>query len=240
MVVHDSQIALAAALAGGPGVIVNSGTGSVAGGVNSRGESVRVGGWGNIVGDEGSAYAIGRRALGACMKSFDGRGPPTKLLELVMKRLDCTSPQGIIEAVYIKKMTIAEMAGISALVTEAAAARDFVAGEILEEAGGELARMASTVAKKLRLDRGAYNVATVGSVFTSDQLRKSFTMNLRRLSPRAVPVSPQFPQVFGSAMIAMQKGGVELSARVLSTMAASMKRLPRSVVANPQAFQAST
>jgi hypothetical protein len=41
-------------------------------------------------------------------------------------------------------------------------------------------------------------------------------------------------------MIAMQKGGIELSARVLSTMAASMKRLPRSVVANPQAFQAST
>jgi N-acetylglucosamine kinase-like BadF-type ATPase len=158
----------------------------------------------------------------------------------VMKRMDCASPGEIIEAVYVKKMTVAEMAALSSVVTEAADAGDIVAAGILEEAGEELARMAATVAKRLRLDKRRHEVATVGSVFTSDQLLDSFTRNLRTLSPRAVPVSPEFPQVFGSVMLAMRREGIELSSKVLSVLASSMKRLPKSVVANPRAYRAST
>jgi N-acetylglucosamine kinase-like BadF-type ATPase len=232
MVVHDSQMAVVAALAGRPGVIVNAGTGSVAGGINSAGESVRVGGWGNIIGDEGSGYAIGQGALRACMRAFDGRGPQTSLLGPVLTRLGVDSAQDIVESVYVKKMTVAEMAGVSSLVTEAARKGDRVARSILEEAGHELAEMATTVARRLSLERAAYDVATVGSVFSSPPVINAFTEELRERSPMGRIVSPAFPQVFGSVMLAMRKGGVETTTEVVANLASSMRRLPKAVVPN--------
>jgi len=90
LIVNDALIALVAgvplqpASTVGPGVVLISGTGSIAYGVNSQGLAARAGGWGTSLGDEGSGYWIGRRALKAVARAADGRGPQTRLTALVL------------------------------------------------------------------------------------------------------------------------------------------------------------
>ena len=76
-IVNDALIALVAGAGASPGVVVISGTGSIAYGVSHHGVAARAGGWGPTLGDEGSGYWIGRRALAAVMRDADGRGPRT-------------------------------------------------------------------------------------------------------------------------------------------------------------------
>src|ERR1700730_9325801 len=79
-VVHvttDCEIALEAIAGTGPGIVLISGTGSVAYGRNSKGETARAGGYGPWVGDEGSAFDIGRRAMGAVARNREAAGPAT-------------------------------------------------------------------------------------------------------------------------------------------------------------------
>src|SRR5579872_3801360 len=79
LVVNDALIALVAGVGEAPGIVVIAGTGSIAYGRNAAGEAARAGGWGHMIGDEGSGYWIGREALAAVMRAGDGRGPETAL-----------------------------------------------------------------------------------------------------------------------------------------------------------------
>src|SRR5213078_4483038 len=79
LVVNDALIALAAGAGDDPGIVIISGTGSIVYGRNERVEAARAGGWGHMIGDEGSGYWIGREALAAVMRAGDGRGPETGL-----------------------------------------------------------------------------------------------------------------------------------------------------------------
>jgi N-acetylglucosamine kinase-like BadF-type ATPase len=91
LIVNDALIALVAGAGASPGVVVISGTGSIAYGVSHRGLAARAGGWGPTLGDEGSGYWIGRRALAAVVRDVDGRGPGTQLTPRV---LDLSSTPG--------------------------------------------------------------------------------------------------------------------------------------------------
>src|SRR5205085_10696076 len=73
---NDGAVALAAATGGREGIVVVAGTGSIAYGADRSGRSLRSGGWGYIIGDEGSAYAIARQALRAASCTGDGPAPP--------------------------------------------------------------------------------------------------------------------------------------------------------------------
>src|SRR3989441_10682749 len=90
VVVNDALIALAAGAGDAPGIVVIAGTGSIVYGRNGRDEAARAGGWGHIVGDEGSGYWIGREALAAVMRATDGRGPATRLTEDVLAHFNIT------------------------------------------------------------------------------------------------------------------------------------------------------
>ena len=83
----DTDAALAGAFAGRPGVVVIAGTGSGAAGRDAAGRTVRVGGHGFLLGDEGGGYWIGREAVRAALRAADGTGPPTALTELVRRRV---------------------------------------------------------------------------------------------------------------------------------------------------------
>src|SRR5438445_1390170 len=80
---NDARIALTGAVGYGGGVVVIAGTGSVAFGRNEAGQETRAGGWGPIVGDEGSGFGIARAALGAIVRAWDGRGPETRMTEML-------------------------------------------------------------------------------------------------------------------------------------------------------------
>src|SRR2546423_12777573 len=79
LVVNDALIALVAGAGDAPGIVIIAGTGSIVYGRNGGGEAARAGGWGHIIGDEGSGYWIGREALAAVMRAADRRGPATQL-----------------------------------------------------------------------------------------------------------------------------------------------------------------
>jgi N-acetylglucosamine kinase-like BadF-type ATPase len=79
VVVNDALVALVAATGEAPGIVIVAGTGSIAYGRNARRLAARSGGWGHMIGDEGSGYWIGRQALAAAVREVDGRGPRTAL-----------------------------------------------------------------------------------------------------------------------------------------------------------------
>src|SRR6478672_8974858 len=96
VVVNDALVALEAGAPGQPGVVVISGTGSISYGRNARGEAARSGGWGYVLGDEGSGYWIGRAALRAVLRQSDRRGPKTALSDLLLEHFGVDQAQSLI------------------------------------------------------------------------------------------------------------------------------------------------
>ena len=121
------------------------GTGSIALARAQDGSITRVGGWGHILGDEGSGYDIGRQGLQAAVRAADGRGPATLLLPLILQYWQLETPEDIIGVVYTLDNK-AKIAQVAAYVTEAAQQGDRVALEIIERAADELALLVQTVA----------------------------------------------------------------------------------------------
>ena len=96
VVVNDALIALVAAAGESPGIVIVAGTGSIAFGRNARGLAARAGGWGHMIGDEGSGYWIGRQALAAAVREVDGRGPHTALTEDVLAHFGVPDAAGLV------------------------------------------------------------------------------------------------------------------------------------------------
>jgi N-acetylglucosamine kinase-like BadF-type ATPase len=88
-VATDYEVALEAAVGTGPGVVLIAGTGSVAYGRNAAGETARAGGYGPWIGDEGSAFEIGRRAVSAVARTRDADAPVTVLTKMIADALEC-------------------------------------------------------------------------------------------------------------------------------------------------------
>jgi N-acetylglucosamine kinase-like BadF-type ATPase len=135
---HDARSALAGAIPSMIGVIVIAGTGSIAFGMNASGESARAGGWGYLLGDQGSAYEIGRQALIAVGEAADGIGPKTVLTSLILEALKIPDTAAITQAIYRDRVPKLRMAAMSAVVTQAAEAGDEVARKIFLEGGKRL------------------------------------------------------------------------------------------------------
>lgn len=140
---NDAELLLSA-LDNAVGVALIAGTGSIALARNAQGSIKRAGGWGHILGDEGSGYDIGRRALQAATRAADGRELATALLELIMQHWNLTSADGLIGKVY-HAADKADIAQISTLVFAAARSGDSTAREIIRQAAQELALAAITV-----------------------------------------------------------------------------------------------
>jgi N-acetylglucosamine kinase-like BadF-type ATPase len=181
-VVGDMVIAMEAAFPGLPGVVVISGTGSVAFGRNHREEAGRAGGWGPAISDEGSGYWIGRAAVSAVMRVHDDAAG-TALLRGILDawRLDS------LEQLVQKANASPAFAELFPAVESAAMAGDPVAQRILDAAGSELATLASIVIGRLWPTEQAVRVAIGGGVFAhSTVVRDTFCNKLRAQCPGAV------------------------------------------------------
>lgn len=145
---NDAELVLGA-LPDSVGVAIVSGTGSIAFGRNADGNRARAGGWGQIIGDEGSGYDFARRMFDAYARDVDGRGPKTALTARLIWRLSLTEPHQLISYVYNSDTSKAEIAKLSHIVVEEADAGDAVAREIIAASARELAITASAVARRL-------------------------------------------------------------------------------------------
>ncbi len=204
VIVNDAMIVLAAGTPDGWGLAMISGTGSIVYGRNRAGQLIRAGGWGYILGDEGSGYAIGQAALQAVMRAHDERAPQTMLTQSVLAHWSLESPTNLVSRVYIDQVSPSEVAKLAVLVEAAATAGDAVAQAILREAGRELALAASAVVRRLGM-QGAIPCAQAGSVIVKGQnIQRMFVQEAAAMGLALDPVTPVTEPAQGAVRLARE------------------------------------
>jgi len=186
LIVNDALVALEAGAPGQPGVVVISGTGSISYGRNAAGEAARSGGWGYVLGDEGSGYWIGRAALRAVLRESDRRGPRTALSALLLKHFGVTQAQGLIHEVYNANLKPAAIGALAQSVQAAFSEGDDVALGILRGAANELEAGALSVARRLDLIGQPFAFILAGGIFRAVPWVQQ---ELERRLPLAAPLS---------------------------------------------------
>ena len=151
IVVNDALVALEAGAPESPGVVIISGTGSIAYGRNSSNDGARAGGWGHVLGDEGSGYWIGRAALRAVLREADQRGPRTALTPLLLQHFGVPEAQSLIHEVYQSTLRPAAIGALARCVQKAFTDGDDAAIGILKAAADELESSGVSVARRLEL-----------------------------------------------------------------------------------------
>ncbi|WP_338254744.1 BadF/BadG/BcrA/BcrD ATPase family protein [Dictyobacter halimunensis] len=144
---NDAELGLSV-LPEAVGVVVIAGTGSIALGRNSSSLTSRAGGWGHLLGDEGSGYALGIQALQAAVRAADGRAPQTILLERILQTWELTNAEELISAVYFSDDK-SKIARLSTCVLQAERDGDATAAALVQTAIAELVLVVKTVAAKL-------------------------------------------------------------------------------------------
>ena len=179
-IVTDAETVLSSGTPEGIGVALISGTGSLAFGKNETGEVARAGGWGYLLGDEGSGYQIAIAAIRAILKSVDGRGSETCLQPAIIQTLGLEAPDALIGFVYQPENNRRDIAVLSKLVFEAAEEGDHVAREILQRAVEALSELVKAVVSRLQFSDDGYALALTGGILIHQQ---DFRLNLlERLS----------------------------------------------------------
>lgn len=206
VVTTDGEIALEDAFGDGAGILLISGTGSVAFGRGPTGTLVRCGGWGPTCGDEGSGAWIGRRALSVLTASHDGREPETRLVGAVLTALELEAVDDLIA--WAAAASPKELAALAVPVVSLAAERDLRANSICTLAAEELVLHVRTLARQLFVDeRAAVPVALAGGMLQ----RGSF---LRRLVEHRLKTAVPGSQLHGEDVVAA-RGAVKLAKRAL-------------------------
>ena len=186
IVVNDALVALTAGAGEAPGIVVIAGTGSIAYGRTGQGVAARAGGWGYLLGDEGGGFWIGRAALAAVVRQFDGRGPSTLLTELVLQHMHLASPAELIHAIYERGMQRLAVSRIGQVVQEALERGDAVAGEIVDRATSELVAAAAAVTQKLEMRGDAFPMILAGGMFRGiPALVTNVSAGLSEVAPRS-------------------------------------------------------
>jgi N-acetylmuramic acid 6-phosphate etherase len=203
-ITNDAALLLAAGTPNGWGVALVAGTGSIAFGRTPDGRVDRAGGWGYILGDEGSAYGIVTAALRAAARAADQRGPATALLERFLAKLELAKPADLIPAIYGGSWDRARLAGLAPLVMEIVET-DAVARDIVIEAAAELALAAATVARKLGLASQKLPLAVTGGVVLANAgYRDQIVIALKTLAVDADPVTSVTEPAEGAVRIALR------------------------------------
>ena len=163
-VVNDATVALVAGAPEGVGVVVVAGTGSIAYGIDPQGQTARSGGWGYLLGDEGSAYWLGHAAVRYGVRAADGRGPATSLFDRICQHLQVESKVQLVRWFYDQNLARNRVADLAFLVEEAARDDDAAASGLLDQAAQHLARAARAVVRQLEFS-SAYPLVLSGGVF---------------------------------------------------------------------------
>lgn len=197
-VTSDAVAALEGAFGGGVGCILIAGTGSICFGKDEKGNIRRTGGFGRFIGDEGSGYGIGRQALRAIAKNFDGRGAPTLLMNIFVSEFNISSPEQLITDIYKNNFDIASVAP---MVLRAAEQGDKIANDILEYQTDELILHIRGIRKKIICAK--LKIAFIGGLIANENIYSA--MLQRKIAGELPDVEihkAKFSPAFGAALIA--------------------------------------
>jgi N-acetylglucosamine kinase-like BadF-type ATPase len=201
----DGRIALEGAFKGKPGIIVIAGTGSFALAKDHKGATHRAGGWGRILGDEGSGYAIGRDGLNAVTKHLDRRGKPTLLTGLIDRKFGLSNHEKIIGAIYRSSFDVSTVAP---LVIEAAEAKDAECQRILNKATFELFEHVRVLVNRIEETKSArakIPVAFIGGLISNENVyRRILTQKITFSMPQVSVVLPEASPTYGAVLLSIR------------------------------------
>ncbi|MBN3944874.1 N-acetylglucosamine kinase [Nostoc sp. NMS9] len=205
IICNDALIALVGGIGQSVGIVVAAGTGSIVFGQNHQGDTKRVGGWGYILGDEGSAYKIAIAGMKAALKSYDGREMSTSLLEDFKQHLDLESIEYLIEVVYRREWGVKQIAALAPIVDFAAASDDVVASSIIDDAVKDLVKATSTVIDAIFSADSVLEVVTTGSVWRGRcKIHERFATSLVKKFPEVKVIFPRYEPAYGAGLLALQ------------------------------------
>jgi N-acetylglucosamine kinase-like BadF-type ATPase len=213
VVVNDALIALVAGAGDAPGVVIIAGTGSIAYGRNAQGEAARAGGWGHMIGDEGSGYWIGREALSAVMRAADGRGPDTRLTADILEHFEVNDVSRLPRIVYDRAMPRMAVAVLGPLVQRVSGQGDAVATRILERAAEELVLSAGSVTARLEMRGEPFTFYLSGGLFrVVPWLVSELTRKLAEVAPRCQVERMETEPAAGAVWLALAeaRGGARV------------------------------
>lgn len=200
----DLVTALHGGTLGKPGVVLVAGTGSAAYGLSAQGEGCWVGGWGHLLGDEGSGFALALEALKAALRCADGRLGFTQLLSAAQDFLELNDIKQIMHRVYVGGISRRELAAFAPVVLRVAQ-EDEIAADIVRRGAAELAQLVHIAALRLHLERCA--VITVGSLLSHPHYRELVSRELATHSPSLTLRMPLLPPEVGAALLAIRQAG---------------------------------
>ena len=217
LVVSDARAALEGAHGGSAGIVCIAGTGSIVLGRNSAGEEARAGGWGPVLGDEGSAYALVLDGVRAALRAVDGSGTDTRLQEVLLEALGLADWNDIIAGVYGGGLSRERLAEACPTVFAAARAGDRVAAHVIEAGARALGAQIAAVAQRLRL-AAPVAVACTGGVFAEmEALRASLAEGAEGVTVQLG--SPQLSAHLGALLLALRAAGVSVPEAALARWA---------------------
>lgn len=217
---NDMVCGWAGSLAGSDGINVISGTGSMTYG-ERLGVGRRVGGWGELFGDEGSAYWVAAQGLNAFSRMSDGRIPRGPLHGLLRDRLGLADDLDIISLVVGRwSGSRKSIAALAPTICEAAARGDEVAAGIVTAAVGELVTLVETTRTRLGFTADdTVPVSYSGGMFADNGFRTRFRDEINGLPPRYELRRPLLEPVLGAALYAAKHIGTPLRATAIRQLA---------------------
>ena len=200
LIVSDHEVAFDDAFGQGDGILIIAGTGSVAAGRSGSGALIRVGGWGPLIGDEGSGYRLGLEGVRAAVRAADGREPRTALTEGVLTLLGVESARQAFE--WSRGVAKADIAALAPRVIEVADSGDGVARDIVSRGVESLVRHAEALARDISFKEPPPIALAGGLIEPGGGLRDRV---VRALEERGFRVSPE-PVIPG-------RGAIQLALR---------------------------
>ena len=186
------------------GIIIIAGTGSIVMGWDKKGKEVIVGGWDYLLGDDGSGFWIGKKALQAVCLSIDGFNSKSLLHSMILKKLKIKTEKDLIQEIYKPEM-IKNIASLAPLVETAAKTGDKTAKDILFQASNELIIRANLAIKKLNLENKFFPLVLAGGVFKSKIILTKVKKDIKIIAPKANFIRPKQEPVIGAMKLALEQ-----------------------------------
>jgi N-acetylglucosamine kinase-like BadF-type ATPase len=220
-VISDCQTACFGATLGRPGVVIIAGTGSIVVAQNEKGQQQRIGGWGHILGDEGSAYWMAVEAVKAAIAAEAGLGSKTSLGRWICQWFKVKELMDVVPMIHDSDFTKERFASLTSHLARKAGSQDTAFREICRRAARELASQALSAVKLAPVNARPLPVYLIGGVLTNNALvRVGLVAALKNACPVRI-VKPRLSPLLGAAALTLEDAGIELTADVVANLAES-------------------
>ena len=205
VICNDAFIALVGGLGYPVGIVAIAGTGSIVFGRNSQGQTQRIGGWGYLLGDAGSAYHLAISGLRAALKAYDQVGKSTTLQDRLRKHLGLSNLEEIVKIIYQQGWSVQEIAALAPIIAQEAVSGDEVSLCIIEDAVKELVQATQVVIDTLFSPTEVIEVVTTGSVwFNVKLMQEKFAVSFTQKKPLVKIVFPRHEPAYGAGLLALE------------------------------------